>query len=273
MSLFTELKRRNVFRVALAYVVVAWLLMQVGDTLAPALLLPEWTTRFLAFLLLLGFPMAVFAAWAFELTPDGIKPETSDKRDNLSAPPSRRKIDLLIIALLAVAVGYFAWDKFAVREEALTEAALAATEPTSEHRSIAVLPFVNMSGDIEQEYFSDGLSEEILNLLAKIPQLGVTSRSSAFSFKGKDYTISDVAEQLGVKHVLEGSVRRSGDQIRITAQLIDASTDKHLWSDTWDRAFQDVFVIQDEIAAAVATALKIQLVDELPHSFVTDPRA
>ena len=272
MSLIAELKRRNVFRVAIAYVIVAWLLMQIGDTLAPALLLPDWSTRLLAFLLILGFPLAVFFAWAFELTPDGIKKEKSVDRADSIAPVTGRKFDFLIIALLAVAVGYFAWDKFAVRE-ATTESAASESTPVDERHSVVVLPFVNISGDPEQEYFSDGLSEELLNLLAKVPKLSVTSRTSAFFFKDKSYTIADVAEELGVSHVVEGSVRRSGDQIRVTAQLIEAVSDKHLWSNTWDRPFQDVFSIQDEIAAAVATALKIQLVDELPHVFVTDPRA
>ena len=273
MSLLTELKRRNVFRVALAYAVVAWLLMQIGDTLAPALLLPEWSTRFLAFLLILGFPLALFLAWAFELTPEGIKPEKSVRREESITAITGRKLDVLIIALLAVAVAYFAWDKFAIRDDDPSDSRVAATSPTPERRSIAVLPFVNMSDDAEQEYFSDGLSEELLNLLAKIPQLRVTSRTSAFFFKGKDYTIADVGEQLGVSHVLEGSVRRSGDQIRVTAQLIDVSSDAHLWSETWDREFADVFAIQDEISGAVASALKIQLVDELPHAYVTEPSA
>ena len=273
MSLFTELKRRNVFRVALAYLIVAWLLVQVGDTLAPALLLPEWTMRFLVFLLLLGFPLALFAAWAVQLTPDGIKLEKSVKREGSGPAPARRKLDALTIALLVIAAAWFAWDKFAVREVAPAQPPVVESSQTSDHRSIVVLPFVNMSGDAEQEYFSDGLSEELLNLLAKIPQLRVTSRSSAFYFKGKDFTIADVGEQLGVDNVLEGSVRRSGDQIRITAQLIDVSSDTHIWSETWDRAFEDVFAVQDEIAAAVTTALKIQLVDELPHAYVTDPRA
>ena len=272
MSFIAELKRRNVFRVAIAYVIVAWLLMQIGDTLAPALLLPDWSTRFLAFLLILGFPLAVFFAWAFELTPDGIKKEKSVDRADSIAPVTGRKLDFLIIALLVVAVGYFAWDKFAVRE-ATTE--LAASEPAAvdERHSVVVLPFVNMSGDPEQEYFSDGLSEELLNLLAMMPELRVTSRTSAFYFKDKSYTIADVADELGVSHVIEGSVRRSGEQIRVTAQLIEAASDAHLWSETWDRPFEDVFAIQEEIAAEVTTALKIQLVDELPHVFVTDPRA
>jgi TolB-like protein/Flp pilus assembly protein TadD len=283
VSLFDELRRRNVFRVAIAYAVVAWLLLQVGDTLVPALLLPEWTNRLLALLLILGFPLALFFAWAFELTPEGIKPEKSVRRDESIAPVTGRKLDRLIIALLAIAVVYFAWDKFVSREDVPAESSITAVDPAAvpvpdldpgaERRAVAVLPFVNISNDDEQEYFSDGLAEEVLNLLAKIPQLRVTSRSSAFSFKGKDFTIADVGEALGVNYVLEGSVRRSGDQIRVTAQLIEVASDSHLWSETWDRAFEDVFAIQDEIAEAVTSALQIQLVDDLPHVFVTDPRA
>ena len=145
MSLLAELKRRNVFRVALAYAVVAWLLMQIGDTLAPALLLPEWSTRFVAFLLILGFPLALFLAWAFELTPEGIKPEKSVKREASITSVTGRRLDVLIIVLLAVAVAYFAWDKYSVRDDDHSDSQVAATSPMPERRSIAVLPFVNMS--------------------------------------------------------------------------------------------------------------------------------
>jgi TolB-like protein/Flp pilus assembly protein TadD len=273
VSFFVELNRRNVFRVALAYAVVAWLVMQVADTLAPALLLPDWATRFVAFMLILGFPLAIFFAWAFELTPEGIKREKSVRRENSIARHTGRKLDFLIIGLLAVAVAYFAWDGFS-GEQALSESAPESASPVASTRhSIAVLPFVNMSDDPQQEYFSDGLSEELLNLLARIPQLRVTSRSSAFSFKGKEFTIVEVGRTLNVNHVLEGSVRRSGDEIRITAQLINAGDDAHVWSATWDRKFDNVFAIQDEIAGEVVNALKIQLVDELPHAYITKPGA
>ena len=277
MSLFAELHRRNVFRVALAYVVVAWILLQVADTLAPALLLPEWVTRFVAFLLILGFPLAIFFAWAFELTPDGIKPEKAVSSEDSIAQRTGRKLNVLIISLLAIAVGFFAWDSFRVEEIQQQPISAEDTETLSDvvssRLSIVVLPFVNISNDPEQEYFSDGLSEELLNLLTKIPQLRVTSRTSAFSFKGKDFTIAEVGTALNVDHVLEGSVRRSGDEIRITTQLIKVSDDTHLWSDTWDRKFENVFEIQDEIAGEVVNALKIQLVDELPHAYVTAPAA
>jgi len=273
VSLFTELKRRNVFRVALAYAVVAWLLMQVSETLAPVLLLPDWVTRFVVFVLLLGFPLALFLAWAFELTPEGIRPEKSVGREESIATATGRKLDFLIIGVLAIAVIFFAWDRFSGDDTAPDTAPSVAATVDTARRSIAVLPFVNMSADPEQEYFSDGMAEEVINLLAKIPQLLVTSRSSAFSFKGKDFTIAQVGQELNVDHVLEGSVRRSGDEIRVTAQLIDVSDDSHLWSQTWDREFENVFEIQDEIAGEVVNALKIQLVDELPHAYVTDPQA
>jgi adenylate cyclase len=265
MSFFAELKRRNVFRVAIAYIVLAWIIMQVGDTLAPALHLPESVNSVLAFFLILGFPLAVFFAWAFELTPDGLKLEKNVERDTSITPITGQKLDRTIIVLLAVALVYFIWHS----QTSSTD----GEELASNANSIAVLPFQNMSSDAEQEYFSDGLSEELLNLLAKIPELRVSSRSSAFSYKGKDFKISDVGRELDVAHVLEGSVRKSGDKVRITAQLIQADTDTHLWSETWDRSLDDVFVIQDEIAKAVVDELKVRLLGELPQARTTDPEA
>jgi len=265
MSFFAELKRRNVFRVAIAYVVLAWIVMQVGDTLAPALRLPESVNSVLAFFLILGFPLAMFFAWAFEITPDGLKLEKDVERDTSITPTTGRKLDRSIIALLVVALGYFIW-----------QSQIPTAEPEADEindQSIAVLPFENMSSDAEQEYFSDGLSEELLNLLAKIPELRVSSRTSAFSYKGKDFKISDVGRELNVAHVLEGSVRKSGNRVRITAQLIQTDTDVHLWSETWDRTLDDVFVIQDEIAKAVVDELKVRLLGELPHVATADPEA
>ncbi len=265
MSFFAELKRRNVFRVGLAYVVLAWIILQVGDTLAPALHLPDSVNSILAFFLILGFPLAMFFAWAFELTPEGLKLEKDVNRDTSITPNTGRKLDRTIIALLVVSLGYFIWQS--------QKAPMAIDEVANNDQSIAVLPFENMSSDAEQEYFSDGLSEELLNLLAKIPELRVSSRSSAFSYKGKDFKISDVGRELNVAHVLEGSVRKSGNKVRITAQLIKAETDVHLWSETWDRELDDVFVIQDEIAKAVVAELKVRLLGELPHVAATDGEA
>ena len=267
-SVWGELKRRNVVRVAFAYAVVSWLLLQLADVLVPLLGLPDWAGKLVFLLLALGFPLALFFAWAYELTPEGIRPEKSVGREDSITTATGRKLDFLIIGVLAIAVVFFAWDRFSGDDTAPDTAAVDAGR-----HSIAVLPFLNMSADPEQGYFSDGMAEELINLLAKIPQLRVTSRSSAFSFKGKDFTIAQVGRELNVDHVLEGSVRRSGDEIRVTVQLIQVSDDSPLWSETWQRKFENVFEIQDEIAGQVVNALKIQLVDELPHAYVTDPQA
>jgi TolB-like protein/lipoprotein NlpI len=267
MSLFAELKRRNVFRVGIAYIVLAWLLLQVGDTLAPALHLPEWINSALAFFLILGFPLAIFFAWAFEMTPEGLKLEKDVDRDASITPVTGRKLDRTIIVMLVFALGYFIWQS----QQAPTSGEVVET--VAGQASIAVLPFANMSSDEEQEYFSDGLTEELLNLLAKIPELKVTSRTSAFFYKGKDIQIADIGRDLNVGHILEGSVRKSGNRIRITAQLIEVDGDAHLWSETWDRDLDDVFAIQDEIAAAVVDELRVQLLGELPHAIATDGEA
>ena len=276
MSLFAELKRRNVFRVAIAYGVIAWLILQVGETLAPALRLPDTVNSVLAFFLLLGFPMAVFFAWAFEMTPEGLKRERDVNREHSITGVTGKKLDRVTIVLLVVGLGYFFWESRIRSEPEVASGSVAEQTRDAESydgHSIAVLPFVNMSSDEEQEYFSDGLSEELLNLLAKVPELRVTSRSSAFSYKGTVFKISDIGRELNVDHVLEGSVRKSGNTVRITAQLIDVDEDVHLWSETWDRTLDDVFEIQDEIAGAVVKALKIQLLDATPRSAKTVPEA
>ncbi len=276
-SLFTELNRRNVFRVAIAYVVLAWIVLQAGETLAPALRLPEWVNSLLVFFAILGFPFAIFFAWAFELTPEGLKKEKDVNRSQSITGTTGRNLDFTIIALLVVALGYFIWASQANETPSTADELADVAGPTlasfaslldsadTAGPSIAVLPFVNMSSDVEQEYFSDGLSEELLNLLAKIPTLRVASRTSAFSFKGKDVTIGDIGRALNVAHVLEGSVRKSGTKIRITAQLIDVEHDTHLWSETWDRTLDDIFAIQDEIAQAVVDQLRIELLGATPQ--------
>jgi TolB-like protein/Flp pilus assembly protein TadD len=268
LSLFNELKRRNVFRVGAAYVVVAWLTLQVADVVLNNIEAPGWVFRVIMLMLAIGLPFVLIFAWAFELTPDGLKREHEVDRTESITPKTGRKLDFTIIAVLVLALGYFAYDKFVLsgdRDAALVEATSQAVAeqskaepatPEQPERSIAVLPFVNMSSDVEQEYFSDGISEEILNVLTKIPGLHVTSRSSAFAFKGKEIDIPTVAAQLGVSNVLEGSVRKSGTKIRITAQLIEAESDRHLWSETYDRELDDIFAIQDEISAAIVNALK-----------------
>ena len=268
MSFFQELKRRNVFRVAIAYIIVSWLLLQVADTLAPALRLPEWFQSGVAFVLILGFPLAMIFAWAFELTPEGVKLEKQVDRTESITSQTGQKLNVTIITLLVVAVAYLAFDKFMPGEDAADTVTLATAEP-----SIAVLPFTNMSDDASNEFFADGITEELLNLLAKIPELEVTSRTSAFQFKGKEIDIPTVAKQLNVEHVLEGSVRKAGMTVRITAQLIDAGTDKHVWSETYDRELDDIFAIQDEIARKVVDELHVTLLGEAPKAQTTDAEA
>jgi TolB-like protein/Tfp pilus assembly protein PilF len=266
-SFFTELKRRNVFKVGVAYLVLAWVVIQVTDSAVPALHLPDWVNSLVFFLGAIGFPFALFFAWAFEVTPEGIKKESEITPDESITAHTGEKLNYIIIGLLVVALGYFVYEsRFQSQSETLvTEKyspkidAPKVVSQEVEGSSIAVLPFVNMSSDKEQEYFSDGISEEILNVLAKIPKLHVTSRSSAFAFKGSKINISEVAKKLGVNNVLEGSVRKSGNRIRITAQLIEAGSDKHLWSETYDRELTDIFAVQDEISAAIVDALKSKL--------------
>jgi TolB-like protein/tetratricopeptide (TPR) repeat protein len=279
MSLIKELQRRNVIRVATAYVVAAWLIVQVAETTFEAFGFGSDSLRLVIIVLAIGFLPAVIAAWVFEWTPDGLK---LDKESDVSAPgnvKTSRLLDRAIIVGLTLAVGLFAYDKFVLdperdeaREQVVAEEARSdAVKGFYGERSIAVLPFVNMSSNPEQEYFAKGISEEVLNLLAKIRELRVISRSSAFSSKLKDLEISEVARRLDVAHILEGSVRKSGNQVRVTAQLIDARTDTHLWSQTYDRELVNVFAIQDEIATDVATNLEITLLSPLPKSRAIDP--
>jgi TolB-like protein/Tfp pilus assembly protein PilF len=227
---------------AVLYVVAAWLIMQVAEVVIGLAELPGWIGQLVLLVLAIGFPIALVFSWFYELTPEGISLEKDiDPAESITRVTGRR-LDFIVIALLVAAVLLFAYDKW-------------WTGPPPE-RSIAVLAFENMSGDPEQEYFSDGISEELLNLLAQIPELTVISRSSAFSFKGKNVAIPAIAEQLNVAHVLEGSVRRDGNRVRITAQLIEANSDSHLWSESYDREFENIFAIQEEVAAAISDVLR-----------------
>jgi TolB-like protein len=251
VNFFDELRRRNVFKVGIAYVVMGWVILQVISAIAPLIDLPDWLGRTVLVLLAVGFPLALFFAWAFELTPDDVKrTEDVDQSHSLTSSTGH-KLDFIIIGVLVLGVGFMFWDRRNMQPVDDVVIDIART-----NASIAVLPFVNMSSDPEQTYFSDGISEEILNVLAQIPNLHVTSRSSAFQFRGDDIHIPTVAQQLGVAHVLEGSVRKSGTTVRITAQLIEAASDRHMWSATYDRELDDIFAIQDEISAAIVEALK-----------------
>ena len=275
MTFFDELKRRNVFRVGAAYLVVAWLVLQVIDVVAPILELPDALSKSALLLLAIGFPVAVILAWAFELTPDGVKKEKDVDRSASITQTTGRTLDRIIIVVLAMAVVFFSVDKFVWNDSTvprgLADELAADAEPAP--TTIAVLPFLNMSADPEQEYMSDGLAEEILNLLVRIPELRVTSRASAFTFKGTDYSTAEVARELGVDHLLQGSVRRSGDRIRISTQLVDVASDSPIWSQTWERTLDDIFAIQDEVAAAVVDNLQLQLLDAVPVVPRTSPGA
>jgi len=292
MSLFSELKRRNVLRVGGAYVVTAWLVIQVVETIFPAFGFGDSAVRIVTIVFAIGLIPTLIFAWVFELTPEGLKKESEVDRSQSITPYTGKRLDRMIMVVLALALGYFAFDSFildprreANMRELQAEQLASATEQARQEgrtealvesygdKSIAVLPFVNMSSDEEQEYFSDGISEELLNLLARIPELRVISRSSAFSFKGKDIEIPEIARRLNVSHILEGSVRKSGNRVRITAQLIEARSDTHLWSETYERTLDDVFVIQDEISATVVDRLKITLLGGAPHVRETDPEA
>ena len=280
-SFIGELRRRNVLRIGAAYLAVAWLLIQVAQTLFPVFGLGATAIRSVVVVLIVGLLPALIFAWAFEITPEGLKRESEVDRSQSITPQTGKKLDRVIMGVLALALGYFAIDKFVLapqREQTATEAARAEGRTESlvksyGDKSIAVLPFVNMSSDKDQEYFSDGISEELLNLLAKIPKLRVISRSSAFSYKGKDVKLAQVARELNVAHILEGSVRKSGNKVRITAQLIEARSDTHLWSNTWDRELDDIFAVQDEIASAVVEQLKITLLGEAPKAKEVNPEA
>ena len=267
MSLFNELKRRNVFRVGIAYAVAAWLLLQLTDVLIELLGLPDMAGKYVVLLLVIGFVPALILAWAFELTPEGLRKEKDVDRSESITHHTGRKLDFTIIGMLAAAVIYLVIDKFNPAEpEEMSETAAIVTveaeaEPVKEVKSIAVLPFVNMSDDASNEYFSDGISEEILNALAKVSGLKVAGRTSSFAFKGQNQDLRRIGEALGVNHILEGSVRKAGNQVRITAQLVQVDDGFHLWSESYDRELTNIFAIQDEIANAILEQLKLQLLE------------
>lgn len=254
-SLLTELKRRNVIRVAIAYSVIAWVLAQVAEFAFENFGAPDWVLKSVVVILLLGLPIAIVFAWAFEMTPDGIKREKEVDRSQSVTTETGRKLDRVIIAVLVVALAWFAWDKFGGR----TETASAITGSSIMDKSVAVLPFVAMSSGPDDEFFADGMTEEILNSLAQLPELLVTARTSAFAFKGQDIPVQEIAEVLGVRHIVEGSVRRSGERLRVTAQLIRANDGFHLWSETFDSTSEDMIEVQENIAEEIAVALEVVL--------------
>jgi TolB-like protein len=258
-SFLEELKRRKVFRVGAAYLVSAWVVAQVAEYATDVFGAPDWVLRTFTVFLLLGLPVALLLAWAFEISSAGIRRDRGEPVEGAAPSPAGRKLGFAIIGVLALLALVLAVERFVGREVGETESGSAAT---AGDLTIAVLPFTNMSSDEENEHFADGLSEELLNVLAKIDGLQVAGRTSSFHFKGKNEDLRLIGDQLGVAHILEGSVRKSGDAVRITAQLIKTDDGFHLWSETYDRRLNDIFAIQDEIAGAVATALRARLLGD-----------
>lgn len=252
-SIWAELNRRKVVKVAVAYAIVGWLILQLSDVLVSLLGLPEWSGRLVFLLLVLGFPLALFFAWAYQLTPRGLQRERDVEPGQPLARPTSRKLDFLIIGALGIAVAYLVGDRLLRHEERATPIPAAAVQ------SVAVLPFVDMSPNKDQGYFSAGISEDILNQLSRIPDLQVAGRTSSFAFEGINQDLREIGEKLNVAYILEGSIQKTGEKARVTVQLIKAADGFHLWSDKFDRNLTDIFAIQDEIAEAVAGALSITL--------------
>src|SRR5262245_56056567 len=261
-ELFTELKRRNVYKVAVAYAVVGWLLIQVATQVFPFLEIPNWAIRFVILVTALGFPVALLIAWAFELTPEGIK-RTEDA--DAARQRSRGGAWIAVVVIGAsLSLGLFFLGRYtAGRATARVSETVTASNAL---KSIAVLPLVNTSGDPSNEYFSDGLSEELIAVLAKIPELKVIGRSSSFFFKGKSSDSAAIGQKLGVANLIEGSVRKQGDRVRIVAELINAVDGRSLWSETYDRELKDIFAVQNEIATAVADQMKVKLLGQSARS-------
>lgn len=278
MSLIKELNQRNVFRVAITYGLAGWVLLQFADVVLGNIGAPDWVFKTLMLVLVLGFPFVLIFAWAFELTPEGLKKEHEVDRSRSIRSDTGRRLNIIVVCLLVAAVVILLADKLVNGEVADSPAIAEETEESVTNgstvatiNSIAVLPFVNMSSDPEQEYFSDGISEELLNLLAKIPGFRVTGRTSSFEFKGENRDLRKIGKSLGVNNILEGSVRKSNDQVRITAQLVNAADGFHIWSETYDRRLDNIFAVQDEIAGKVVKELKLALLGASFESGSSDP--
>jgi TolB-like protein len=246
---------------AALYVVAAWLVMQVGEVVIGLASLPDWVGKALLAILAIGFPIALILAWVYEVTPEGLKPESEVDRSKSVTTITGRRMDFIIIAVLTAALLVFAYDKWWQPE----------TEAGPPAKSVAVLPFVNVTADEDKEYLSDGIAEELIGLLAAIPELTVMSRSSAFALKGQNIEVPEIGRRLNVAHILEGSVRSTGDRLKIHVQLIDSKADAHLWAETFEGAMDDVFAIQDEIASRVVDQLKVTLLGEKPRTTRTHP--
>jgi TolB-like protein len=266
MKILGEMKRRNVFRIGMAYIVASWVVIQIGDIIASNYGAPAWVMGVVITFVIAGLPIVLFFTWTFAITTEGLRKESDLLKVDTLTRTSGHRLDYITMALLAVVVGMVALDRYMpVPEGPQTAKATpqVATEPEPEpvivENSIAVLPFLNMSAEANQDYFSDGLSEELLNVLTHVDGLVVASRTSSFAYKNDSRNIRQIARALRVANILEGSVRKVGDRLRITAQLVDTSNDRQLWADTYDREMDDIFQIQDEIANAIVSALTTEL--------------
>jgi len=277
MSFIDQLKRRNVFRVGIAYLIVVWLIAQVTELALDSFATPDWVMKTVLFLLVIGFPLALFLAWAIELTPDGVKLEKDVDRSESSTRLTGRRFDFAIIGLLLLAVAYLVVNNY-VSDDATDRLAETAAEkplelaslekmafPLPDKPSIVVLPFDNMSGDEEQEYFVDGITEDLTTDLSKLSGVFVIARNSAFTYKGKAVSARQVAEELGVQYIVEGSVRRVGDRIRINAQFIDALSGHHVWAERYDGSLADVFALQDSVVEQIVSALAMAALQGWDH--------
>src|SRR2546423_14572379 len=255
-NFFAELKRRNVYKVAVAYAVVSWLLIQVATQVFPFFEIPNWAVQMVVVALVIGFPIALVLSWAFELTSEGIKRE--NEVDHKVARKTGRKLTAVVVVVAAAATGLMLF-RLLHSQQAIEQGKQAPPAPEIDRKSIAVLPFENLSDDRSNAYFTDGIQDEILTRLAKIADLKVISRTSTQHYKSTPENLPEIARQLGVAHILEGSVQKSGDAVRVNVQLIKAATDSHLWADSFDRKLTDIFAVESEIAKAIADQLRVHL--------------
>jgi TolB-like protein/Flp pilus assembly protein TadD len=266
-NFFAELKRRNVYKVAVAYVVIAWLAIQAASILLPTFEAPAWVMKVLVAFLVLGFPTALIFSWAFEITPEGIKLESEVAANKSIARNTGRKIVAVTIVLAVIAAGLFVFQFIRAR----STSSVSANAPTMTDKSIAVLPFDNLSRDPDNAYFCEGVQDEILTRLAKVADLKVISRTSTQHFKSAPENLPEIAKKLGVMHILEGSVQKASDQVRVNVQLINALTDAHLWADTYDRKLTDIFAVESEIAKTIAETLQAKITGSEKASIAKTP--
>lgn len=270
-NFFSELKRRNVIRMAGLYLVAAWFLIQVAGTVLPMFGAPDWLPRSIVILLVIGFVPALIFSWVFELTPEGLKRDAEVKPERSIAPQTGRRMDRMIIAVLVLALGYFAFDKFFLAPERGKTASGKEADAGVSAKSIAVLPFESLSEEKANAYFADGIQDEILTKLASIADLKVISRTSTAKYKSKPEDLKTVSQQLGVAHVLEGSVQKAGEKVRVNVQLIDARVDSHVWAKSYDGDAKDVFAVETEVSQQVADALRARLSADESSTIATAP--